>query len=50
MKSRIKRALFLLLCWCGLPRLWRFWSQRGKFTILCYHDPAPDVLAAHVTR
>lgn len=50
MKSLIKRALFLLLCWCGLPRLWRFWSQRGKVTILCYHDPAPDVLAAHVTR
>ena len=50
MKSRIKRALFLLLCWCGLPRLWRFWSQRGNVTILCYHDPAPDVLAAHVAQ
>jgi poly-beta-1,6-N-acetyl-D-glucosamine N-deacetylase len=50
MKSLIKRALFLLLRWCGLPRFWRFWLQRGKVTILCYHDPAPDVLAAHVAQ
>src|SRR3989344_8880511 len=48
MKSLVRRAVFALLRWCGLARYWRYRSQCSQTTILCYHDPNPDVLAAHL--
>ena len=50
MKSLIKTAMFALLRWCGLPHYWRYRWQRNHVTILCYHDPEPDVLAGHVDQ
>ena len=48
MKSLVRRAVIALLRWCGLARYWRYRSQCSQTTILCYHDPDPDVLAAHL--
>ena len=48
MKLLLKTVVFALLRWSGLPIYWRHLRQRGRTTILCYHDPDPDVLAAHL--
>ena len=32
----------------GLPSLSRIFFQKKKVTILCYHDPAPEMMARHL--
>jgi peptidoglycan/xylan/chitin deacetylase (PgdA/CDA1 family) len=43
----MRRILFLLMRLTGIPFLLRELFQRGKVTILCYHDPDPVTAAAH---
>lgn len=43
----MRRLSFLILRWTGVPFLLREFVQQKKVTILCYHDPEPETVAAH---
>ena len=43
----MRNILFLLLRLTGIPFFLREFVQRGKVSILCYHDPDPDTAAVH---
>jgi peptidoglycan/xylan/chitin deacetylase (PgdA/CDA1 family) len=43
----MRHILFLLLRLTGIPFFLREFVQRGKVTILCYHDPDPETAATH---
>lgn len=43
-----RRLVFLFLRLTGIPFLLRVFLQRKRVTILCWHDPTPDVMAAHI--
>jgi peptidoglycan/xylan/chitin deacetylase (PgdA/CDA1 family) len=44
----MRRVIFLLLRLTGVPFVLRELVQRAKVTILCYHDPTPDVMDRHI--
>jgi len=48
----MKKIVFYLTCcllrWCGLPWFLREVYARRKVTIINYHNPKPDIFAAHV--
>ncbi|MBI3899630.1 MAG: polysaccharide deacetylase family protein [Gammaproteobacteria bacterium] len=44
----MREFVFLLFRITGLPLLLRELVQRRRVSILCYHDPRPEVLEAHV--
>src|SRR6185503_1436685 len=44
-----RQTLFFILRFSGLPFLLRHFIQGQRMTILCYHDPAPEVFARHLT-
>jgi len=44
----MRKYLFLLLRLSGIPLLLRILLQKDKVTVLCYHDPSPDVMDAHL--
>lgn len=46
-RALARRAFFRLLRLSGIPLLLRELCQRRKVTILCYHDPKPDVADVH---
>ena len=44
----IKSAVFSLVNRAGIAALWRKLYQHRVATILCYHDPAPEVVTRHL--
>lgn len=44
----MRELAFLLLRATGIPLLLRRFRQRNAVTILCYHDPHPDLLRHHL--
>lgn len=44
----LKDAAFSLVNHAGIAVCWRVLHQRNQVTILCYHDPAPAVMARHL--
>lgn len=44
----VRRMVFFALRWSFLPWLHSFWRQRGKTTILLYHDIPPDAFSRHL--
>lgn len=48
MKRQLRRLVFSIMHWLGLPWLSRIAGQKGKVTVLCYHDPRPEVFDAHL--
>jgi poly-beta-1,6-N-acetyl-D-glucosamine N-deacetylase len=44
----MRELIFLLLRLTGLPFLLRELVQRRRVSILCYHDPKPDVFERHL--
>jgi peptidoglycan/xylan/chitin deacetylase (PgdA/CDA1 family) len=44
----MRKLLFLCLRLSGIPLILRLLLQRKGVTILCYHDPAPEVLDIHL--
>lgn len=45
----MRRTIFLALRLTLLPFLIRELVQRRRITIITYHDPTPEILAAHPT-
>jgi peptidoglycan/xylan/chitin deacetylase (PgdA/CDA1 family) len=45
----MRNLVFLCLRLSGIPLLLRRLSQKTGVTILCYHDPAPEILTRHLT-
>jgi peptidoglycan/xylan/chitin deacetylase (PgdA/CDA1 family) len=44
----VRGIVFRLLRWSGVPALLRATAQRGRVTILVYHDPRPEVFDGHL--
>jgi len=44
----MRRLVFLALRYTGIPFLLRVLLQRRRVTILCWHDPMPETMAAHI--
>lgn len=44
----MRRLVFLILRWSGIPFLLREIVQRNRVTILCYHDPDPKIADLHI--
>lgn len=44
----LKGAVFSLINHVGIPVGWRALHRRNQVTILCYHDPAPEMMARHL--
>jgi peptidoglycan/xylan/chitin deacetylase (PgdA/CDA1 family) len=44
----IRRTVFFVLRWSQLPRAYSVLRQRGKVTILLYHDIDPGTFASHL--
>jgi poly-beta-1,6-N-acetyl-D-glucosamine N-deacetylase len=48
--ARVRRFTFLLLRLIGIPFLLRELIQRKWVTILCWHNPTPEMMADHIHR
>jgi peptidoglycan/xylan/chitin deacetylase (PgdA/CDA1 family) len=46
----MRRLLFTLLYYSGLPFLFRHFWQRDKATIIVFHKPRPEVVARNIER
>ncbi|GJI97864.1 hypothetical protein RugamoR57_45820 [Duganella caerulea] len=46
----IKQMIFHALRFCGASFAWLQLRQRGRVTILCFHDPSPEDFRRHVRR
>ena len=46
--TNVRRLVFGILRFTGVPFLLRNLLQRDRITVLCYHDPTPEVFARHI--
>lgn len=48
LRDAVRKAIFCVLRWSQLPRAYSALRQRGKVTILLYHDIDPGTFARHL--